>query len=160
MSLLLNGSKTITIAGTVMQCIEIYTGEAYTFPFQFTDTIGDPINISSWTLAVNAKYYSCTTTYPNNSSVEIDIQDLVELNPQPSQPAGLAVAKTGGGTTGLGYIFVPTTLTGGPLPNPILTVEDTTTTLVIISLSVSRTDAISSSTDVSREPIGIIVRYQ
>jgi hypothetical protein len=160
MSLLLNGSKTITIAGTEMQCIEIYTGEAYTFPFAFTDSVGNPINISSWTLAVNAKYYSCTTSYPNNSSVEIDIQDLVELNPQPSQPAGLAVAKTGGGTTGLGYIFVPTVLTGGPLPNPILTVADTSTTLVIVTMSVSRTDAVSGLIDVSREPIGIVVRYQ
>ena len=32
MSLLLNGSKTVTIAGTEMQCIEIYTGESYTLP--------------------------------------------------------------------------------------------------------------------------------
>ena len=56
MSLLLNGSKTITIAGTEMQCIEIYTGEAYTFPFAFTDSVGDPINCTGWTLGTGVKY--------------------------------------------------------------------------------------------------------
>ena len=57
MSLLLNGSKTITIAGTEMQCIEIYTGEAYTFPFTFTDSVGDPIDCTGWTLGTTAKFY-------------------------------------------------------------------------------------------------------
>ena len=41
MSLLLNGSKTITIAGTEMQCIEIYTGE----------------NEDYWVLSPQQRYY-------------------------------------------------------------------------------------------------------
>ena len=44
MSLLLNGAKTMTLAGTQMQCLEIYTGEAYTFPINFTDQNGNAAN--------------------------------------------------------------------------------------------------------------------
>jgi len=163
MSLLLTGAKTITIAGTPMQCIEIYTGEAYTLPFQFTDSSGNPVNISTWTLSVAAKWYTCSTAYPNNSDTTIDISNLVLISPQPSTPAGLATGKVSGGTTGQGYIFIPTTLSGGagtPVASPILTVDDTTSLLVIVTLSISRTDATSGSTDVTREPIGMIIRYQ
>lgn len=163
MSLLLTGSKTIQIAGSVMECIEIYTGESYTIPFSFTDSGGTAINISSWTLTTSAKWYNCTTSYPVESPNTIVIEDLVEISPQPSQPTGLTAAKTGDGTGGLGYLFIPTTLSGGtgsPNPSPTLTVADTTTLLVIITLTVSRTDGVSGSVDVNREPIGIIVRYQ
>jgi hypothetical protein len=41
MSLLLNGSRTMTIAGTPIQCLEIYTGESYTIPFSFVDNTGN-----------------------------------------------------------------------------------------------------------------------
>lgn len=163
MSLLLTGSKTIQIAGTEMQCIEIYTGESYTIPFAFTDSNGNPINISTWTLGTTAKWYTCSTAYPTTPANTITITNLAEISPQPSQPTGLSAAKISSGTGGLGYLFVPTTLSGGtgsPNPSPILTVTDTTTLLVIITLSVSRTDVVSSSIDVNREPIGIIVRYQ
>jgi len=82
MSLLLNGSKTITIAGTEMSCIEIYTGEAYTFPFQFTDSVGDPINCTGWTLATSAKFYVAdNVTYnPNNQTDVIDIGNCRQHN--------------------------------------------------------------------------------
>ena len=163
MSLLLTGAKTITIAGTPMSCIEIYTGESYTIPFAFTNGNGNPINISSWTLTTAAKWYTCTTTYPNNSTTQIDIENLTLLSPQPSQPLGLTAAKISGGTGGLGYLFIPTTLSGGtgsPNPSPILTVNDPLTQLCIITLTVTRTDSVSSSVDTNREPIGIIIRYQ
>lgn len=163
MSLLLTGAKTIQIAGTPMSCIEIYTGESYTLPFAFTDSNGDPINIAGWTLSTSAKWYTCTATYPNNSTSTIDITNLSLLSPQPTQPTGLTAGKTSGGVTGLGYLFVPTTLSGGtgsPNPSPILTVDDPLTQLCIITMTVTRTDAVSGSTDTSKEPIGIIIRYQ
>ena len=160
MSLLLTGSKTIQIAGTEMSCIEIYTGESYTLPFAFTDANQDPIDISTWTFGTSAKWYTCTTSEPTNTS--ITISDLTLINPQPSQPVGLAAAITNG-PSGLGYLFIPTTLSGGtgsPNPSPTLIVTDTTTLLVIITMSVSRTDITSSLTDISREPIGVVIRYQ
>lgn len=163
MSLLLTGSKTIQIAGSEIQCIEIYTGESYTIPFAFTDSGGSAINISSWTLGTSAKWYTCTTAYPIETPTQVVISNLEEISPQPSQPTGLTAAKTGGGSGGLGYLFIPTTLSGGtgsPNPSPVLNVDDTTTLLVIITMTVSRTDGVSGSTDVNREPIGIIVRYQ
>ena len=89
MSLLLNGSKTITIAGTEMQCIEIYTGEAYTFPFNFTDSLGDPINTTGWTLGTTAKFYVADTiSYSSTNTTEINIGNLTLTSPQPSTGAG------------------------------------------------------------------------
>jgi len=166
MSLLLNGAKTATIAGTELQCIEIYTGESYTLPIAFTDSVGTPVDISTWTLTPTAKWYTCNITgdTANNITVtEIDITDLTLIAPQPSAPAGLTAAKISGGTGGLAYLFVPTTLSGGtgsPNPSPVVSLNDTTSLLVIITLTVSRTDPTSGSTDINREPIGIIIRYQ
>lgn len=163
MSLLLNGAKTATIAGTEMQCIEIYTGESYTLPFHFQNSTGGNIDISSWTLTTAAKWYTCNIAYPIQSAVEdIVISNLVLDAPQPGAPAGLTAAKTGGGTTGDGYIFLPTTLSGGtgspPSPTPL--VSDSSSVLCIVTLTVVRTDTVSGLVDTNREPIGVIIRYQ
>jgi hypothetical protein len=88
MSLLLNGAKTITIAGTEMSCIEIYTGEAYTFPFQFSDSVGNPINTTGWTLGTSAKYYVADTVAYNITDTQITIGNLTLTSPQPSTGAG------------------------------------------------------------------------
>lgn len=167
MSLLLNGSKTITIAGTTMQCIEIYTGEAYTFPFTFTDSVGDPINCTSWTLGTSAKFYTAdTVTY---SSTTVDIGNLTLDSPQPSTGAGTYSANlTAAFTTassGIGYLYIPANLTGGtgsPNPTPTISLANTTanTNIIVVTMSVTRTDALSSKVDINKEPIGIIVRYQ
>ena len=162
MSLLLNGAKTVTIAGTEMSCIEIYTGEAYTFPFTFTDAGGIPINCTSWTLATQAKWYTCTVTYPTLH--QIFIANLALDVPQPSAGAstGLTAAFTNA-ALGEGYIYVPNVITGGygtPNPSPTPTVTDTTSILVILTLSVTRTDGVSGFADINREPIGMLVRYQ
>ena len=164
MSLLLNGAKTITIAGTEMQCIEIYTGEAYTFPFTFTDGSGNAIDCTSWTLGISAKWYTCNVTYSTEITDEIIISNLTLDSPQPSAGAstGLAAAFTTA-ASGEGYIYVPTVITGGygtPNPSPTPTVTDTDSILVIVTMSVSRTDALSGLVDVNREPFGMIVRYQ
>lgn len=171
MSLLLNGAKTITIAGTEMSCIEIYTGESYTFPFQFTDSAGDPINCTSWTLATSAKYYVADTiTYDaGGSATSIDVGNLTLNSPQPSTGAGtysanLTAAFTTA-STGIGYLYIPADLTGGtgsPNPTPTVSLANsaTNTNLVVVTLQVTRTDALSSKVSISKEPIGMIVRYQ
>jgi hypothetical protein len=169
MSLLLTGSKTITIAGTEMQCIEIYTGEAYTFPFSFTDSVGDPINATGWTLGTSAKFYVADTVSYNGTSTEITIGNLSLTSPQPSTGAGTYSANlTAVFTTaasGIGYLYIPANLTGGtgsPNATPIISLANSAanTNIVVVTMSVTRTDPLSSLPNVSREPIGMIVRYQ
>ena len=170
MSLLLNGSKTITIAGTEMQCIEIYTGEAYTFPFTFTDSVGDPIDCTGWTLGTTAKFYVAdNVTYDPADVTTVTVGNLTLNSPQPSTGGGTYSANlTAVFTTaasGIGYLYIPTNLTGGtgsPNATPIISLANSAanTNIVVVTMSVTRTDALSSLSDVSREPIGIIVRYQ
>jgi hypothetical protein len=168
MSLLLNGSKTMTIAGTEMQCIEIYTGESYTLPFTFTYANSAPINCNGWSLTSSAKFYSVdTVTYPTVDTV--DLGNLSLLSPQPSTGVGTYSANlTAAFTTaasGLGYLYIPADLTGGTgtgnlTPTINLANSGANSTLVIVTMGVSRTDALSTLTDFNKEPIGIIVRYQ
>lgn len=168
MSLLLNGAKTITIAGTEMQCIEIYTGEAYTFPFAFTDSVGDPINCTGWTLGASAKFYVADTISYDTTN-QITIGDLTLNSPQPSTgPGSYAANLTATFTTassGIGYLYIPADLTGGtgsPNPTPTISLANSAanTNIVVVTMSVTRTDILSTKSDISKEPIGIIVRYQ
>jgi hypothetical protein len=169
MSLLLNGSKTITIAGTVMQCLEIYTGEAYTFPFSFTDSVGDPINATGWSLVATAKFYVADTVTYLPGNTEIAIGNLTLDSPQPSTGGGTygvdLVASFTNASTGVGYLYIPANLTGGtgfPNPTPTVSLANTSanTNIVVVTLGVTRTDPLSSLSNISKEPIGIIVRYQ
>lgn len=157
MSLLLNGAKTAIIAGTVLQCIEVYTGESYTFPFTFTDANGDPINITGWTFTPTVKWYNCNISYP---TVQSTIEDIVLSNlalvspqPTPNPPTGMTTSIINA-ALGTGYLYVPSTINGGLSAelsgNPSL--------LAIVSLAVSRTN-VYSKTDVNIEPIGMIIRY-
>ena len=168
MSLLLNGSRTMTIAGTPIQCLEIYTGESYTIPFSFLDATGNALNCTGWTLSTAANFYTVdTVAYPDENSVTLG--NLTLDSPQPSTGAGtysanLTAAFTSA-STGIGYIYIPTNLSGGtgsPNPTPTITLANTTanSALVIVTLGVSRTDSVSSKVDYNREPIGFIVRYQ
>ena len=168
MSLLLNGSKTMTIAGTEMQCIEIYTGESYTLPFTFTYANSAPINCNGWSLSTSAKFYNVdTVTYPTLDTV--DLGNLSLTVPQPSTGAGTYSANlTAVFTTaasGLGYLYIPADLTGNtgsPNATPTINLANSgaNSTLVIVTMGVSRTDPLSTKTDFNKEPIGIIVRYQ
>lgn len=169
MSLLLNGAKTITIAGTEMSCIEIYTGESYTLPFTFTDSGGNAINCTGWTLGTSAKFYTANIDYSTLVTDVVTVGNLTLDSPQPSTGAGTYSANlTATFTTaasGIGYIYIPANLTGGTgSPNPTPTValanSGANSTLVIVTMSVTRTDALSGLVDVNREPIGMIVRYQ
>ena len=149
MSLLLSGAKTIVFAGTEMQCLEIYTGEAYTIGLNFTDAAG-------------AKYYSVETVTYNDSLGEIDLGNITEQTPQGTPPA-IVVTKTNP-TGGIASMFIPDTLTDGSSGRP--TVELTNgkadpSTLVIVSIDIARADTgVPSNTNLSKEPIGFIVRYQ
>jgi hypothetical protein len=169
MSLLLNGAKTITIAGTEMSCIEIYTGEAYTFPFQFTDSVGNAINTTSWTLGTTAKFYVADTVTYDASDTEINIGNLSLTSPQPSTGVGTYSANlTAAFTTaasGIGYLYIPADLTGGTGTGnltPVISLANSAanTNIVVVTMSVTRTDALSSKVSISKEPIGMIVRYQ
>jgi hypothetical protein len=157
MSLLINGSKTVTIAGTQMQCVEVYTGESYTLPFQFTDTTGIAINITGWTFGTTVKWYNTVVSYPSvQSSVEdIILSNTVLVSPQPSPnpPSGMT-ASIINPIAGTGYLYVPATINGGQ--NILL--DSTTSLMAIINLTVTRTNAYSK-TDVNIEPIGMIIRY-
>ena len=166
MSLLLNGAKTITIAGTEMSCIEIYTGEAYTFPFQFTDSVGNAINTTSWTLGTTAKFYVADTVTYDANGTDINIGNLTLTSPQPTANAYSALTSTfTTAASGIGYLYIPSTLTGGtgsPNPTPIISLANSAanTNIVVVTLSVTRTDDLSGLSNVSKEPIGMIVRYQ
>lgn len=168
MSLLLNGSRTMTIAGTPIQCLEIYTGESYTLPFSFLDNTGNAIDCTGWTLSTAAKFYTVdTVAYPDENTVTIG--NLTLDSPQPSTGANTYTANLTAAfttaNTGIGYMYIPTNISGGtgsPNPTPTLTLANTTanSVLVIVTLGVSRTDALSSLVDFNREPIGFIVRFQ
>ena len=162
MSLLLNGSKTITIAGTEMQCIEIYTGEAYTFPFQFTDSVGNAINTTSWTLGTGVKYYVADNiTYDATVSTEIVVGNL-SLSGNTYTGGNLTAVFTTP-ATGIGYLYIPADLTGAVGGGPTITLANSgaNTNIAIVTLTVTRTDALSTpKQNISREPIGMIVRYQ
>jgi hypothetical protein len=169
MSLLLNGSKTVTIAGTEMSCIEIYTGESYTLPFTFTDSSGNAINCTSWTLDTSAKFYTAANIVYSDTTEIINIGNLTLDTPQPSTGAGTYSANlTATFTTaasGIGYIYIPSNLTGGtgsPNATPTITLANSAanTTIVVVTLGVTRTDVLSGLVDYNREPIGMIVRFQ
>jgi len=161
MSLLLTGSKTITIAGTVMQCIEIYTGEAYTFPFQFTDSVGNAINTTTWTLGTGVKYYVADNiVYNADIPTEIVVGNLT-LTGNTYTGGNLTAAFTTP-ATGIGYLYIPADLTGAVGGGPTITLANSAanTNIAVVTLTVTRTDALSTRVSISKEPIGMIVRYQ
>ena len=168
MSLLLSGAKTITFAGTEMQCLEIYTGEAYTINLNFTDNVGSPVDISTWTLGADAGFYSVDTVTYNDDLGQINLGNIVlSPDPQPSTGAGnytddLAVSIVSG-PAGTAYLYVPNDLTDGTNNRPSVPLvqgKADPTILAIITLDIQRTDAISTFVNQTREPLGFIVRYQ
>ena len=171
MSLLLSGAKTITFAGTEMQCLEIYTGEAYTVNLNFTDSAGTAVDITTWSLATDAGFYSVDTVTYNDDLGQIDLGNItLSPDPQPSTGAGtytddLAVSIVSG-PAGTAYLYVPSTLTGGtgsPVATPIVPLvngKSTPTILVIVSVDIDRTDSVSGLVNKTREPLGFLVRYQ
>jgi hypothetical protein len=172
MSLLLNGAKTMTIAGTEMQCLEIYTGEAYTLPLNFTYSNGNPANAlvpNAWALATSAKFYSVDTVeYPNPD--EVVLGNITLLTPQPttgpSTYSANLIAAFSNAAGGTGYLYIPADLTGGTgtgnvTPVVQLANSGANSTLVIVTLQISKQSGSNASlAEVNKEPLGFIVRYQ
>lgn len=152
MALSLTGSKTLQIAGTPLQCIEVYTGESYVVPFSFTSG-GQPINISGWTLSASAKWYTFNGSF---STTTIGISTISLLSPQPSAAPGLA-ANIISGSAGTGYLYLPTTLTPS---SHSFSLDDTNILLCIVTVEISRVDAVTGLNAINREPVGVIIRYQ
>lgn len=165
MSLLLNGAKTMTFAGTEMQCLEIYTGEAYTFPLTFTDSNGNPVNCNGWTLSAAAKFYTVDNIeYPINASDQVVLGNINLNNTQPNSNAYTLVTAFTNANAGTGYLYLGNNITGTAnvgIPNVALANSAANSTLVIVTLNVSRTSNSNVSlTDINREPLGFVVRYQ
>lgn len=166
MSLVLSGAKTVTIAGSEMVCLEIYTGEAYTLPFFFVDNSNVAVNCTDptqWQLNMSAKWYTANVTYTegdliNPSEEDILVENINLVSPQPSQNPNLVAVFTSA-ASGEGYIYIPDNITG-TTPETTPAIAANPTTLVITTLEITRTDLLSGLPDISREPIGLIVRYQ
>jgi hypothetical protein len=165
MSLLLNGAKTMTIAGTEMQCLEIYTGESYTFPISFTDANGNPANAlvpNTWSIQPSAKFYTVAdVTYVNDTEV---VLGNLTLNPsQPGSGAYTLVANWTNANIGTAYLYVGYDITnsGNGTPTINLANNAANSALVIVTLTVSKQSTANASlADVNKEPLGFIVRYQ
>jgi hypothetical protein len=174
MSLLLNGAKTVTIAGTEMQCVEIYTGESYTLPLAFVDNTGNPINCTlpnNWALSTSAKFYSATdiTYATNNTSIVMGNLNLLPQQPNtgPGTYSANLIANFSNAAAGTGYLYIPRDLTGNisgdgtPVIIPPAQNTAAPSTVVVVTLQVSRQSSKNPSlADVNKEPIGMIVRYQ
>ena len=162
----------MTIAGTEMQCLEIYTGEAYTLPLNFTYANGNPANAlvpNAWALSTSAKFYTVdTVTYPNVD--EVVLGNITLLAPQPSTGANnystSLISAFSNASAGTGYLYIPATLSGGsgsPNPTPTIGLANTTanSTLVIVTLQISKQSAANASlAEINKEPLGFIIRYQ
>jgi hypothetical protein len=174
MSLLLNGSKTTVIAGTPMQCIEIYTGESYTLPLSFTDSQGAPIDCTipnTWSLTTSAKFYTAENITYSGDNTQIVLGNLTLDSLQPDTGAGTysanLVSAFSNAAAGQGYLYIPSDLTGNingdntPVLVPPAQNTATNSVVVVVTLKIERESQINNSlVDVSREPIGMIVRYQ
>ena len=164
MSLLLNGAKTMTFAGTEMQCLEIYTGEAYTIGLNFTDSGGSPIDVANWTIDASAKWYTVDTVeYPGPD--EVVLGNLTLDDPQPDANNYTIIADWSNTSAGTGYLYLGTDITGNGAGNATPTVDlansAANSVLIITTIEIGRdSDANASLTNVNREPVGFIVRYQ
>jgi len=157
----------MTIAGTEMQCLEIYTGEAYTLPITFTDTAGNAANAlypNAWALAATAKFYTVDNiTY----STTTDVVELGNINlnvTQPNANAYTLVTAFSNAQAGQAYLYIGNNITGTAnvgIPNVSLANNAANSTLVLVTLQVTRqSESNASLTNINREPLGFIVRYQ
>jgi len=155
----------MTIAGTEMQVLEIYTGEAYTLPLNFVDSTGNAANANvpnAWILDTSAKFYTVdTVTYPTPDSV--DLGNITLNSPQPNANAYTLLADWSNIDAGTGYLYIGNNITNSGNNTPNINLANTTanSTLVIVTLTVTRESTANSSLDnINKEPIGFIVRYQ
>lgn len=155
----------MTIAGTEMQCLEIYTGEAYTFPISFTDANGNPANAqypANWTISASAKYYYVdTVTYVNDNEV---VLGNLSLPTQPASNSYTLLADWSNRQAGTAYLYIGNNITNTAntnIPGIGLANTSNNSLLFITTLTVSKQSTANASlTDINREPLGFIIRYQ
>lgn len=166
MSLLLNGAKTMTIAGTTMQCLEIYTGEAYTLPINFNDANGNPANAAvpnNWAINATANFYTVSDVTYNTSNTEVILGNLTAISPQPNANAYTLVTDWTARNTGVAYLYVGNNITNSGNNTPTVTLANNTSNsiLCLVTLTISKQSTSNASlADINREPLGFIVRYQ
>jgi hypothetical protein len=157
----------MTIAGTEMQCLEIYTGEAYTLPINFTYANGAPANALSpnaWTLAASAKFYTVDdVTYSTITPDEVVLGNINLNVTQPNANAYTIQTAFTNAAAGTAYLYIGSDITnsGNNTPNVTLANSAANSTLVIVTLEVTKESTANASLDdINREPLGFIVRYQ
>lgn len=153
----------MTFAGTEMQCLEIYTGEAYTFPLTFTDTNGNAVNCNGWTLSAAAKFYTVDNiTYGSGTQIDTVVLGNINLATQPSNANYTLTTAFTNANAGTGYLYLGNNITGNGNSTPSVPLANSAanSTMVIVTLTVSRTSNVSGQTDINREPLGFVVRYQ
>lgn len=145
-----NTPRAMTVAGTEIQYLEIYTDEKYIFPIQFRTGL-TPVNANGWTTSVTTTYYTgdYSGSDPSSTQTDVTMTNLVKLDPQPTTPVDLsfAAANLANGTFTLS---VPTSITPADY---VFTTEDNPVLLCVVGLNVTRPD-----TTISREPIGFVIR--
>lgn len=147
-----NTPRAMTVAGTEIQYLEIYTRENYLFPVQFRQGV-TPINANGWTTSVSTTYYTgdYTGTDPSSTQTSVTMTNLVKLDPQPNTAPWIGnIFAAANANAGQFTLRVPAEITPAdyvfqPEDNPVL--------LAVLSLNVTREDA-----TVSREPIGFVIR--
>lgn len=156
----------MTLAGTVMQCLEIYTGEAYTLPITFTDANGNPANAlqpNAWALNATANFYTVAEVTYNASNTEVILGNLTQL-PSPANSAYTIVTNWSNAAAGTAYLYIGNNITNTGNANiPQITLANNTSNsvMVLVTLSVSKQSSANASlADINREPLGFIVRYQ
>lgn len=155
----------MTIAGTEMQCLEIYTGEAYTFPISFTDGNGNPANAlvpNAWALNTSANFYTVSdVTYSSANAVTLG--NLTYFGNVPNANFTI-VANWTNAAQGTAYLYVGNNITNNPangVPTVALANNAANSVLCLVSLKITKQSTSNASlADINREPIGFIVRYQ
>ena len=156
----------MTIAGTQMSCLEIYTGEAYTFPINFTDQNGNAANANVpnlWTISASAKYYDVATVTYNENNTEVVLGNLTLSNNQPNTANYTLVTDWSNSANGTAYLYVGADITGNGNSTPTVALANTASPslLFLVTLEIGKESLSNSSlTDISKEPLGFIVRYQ
>lgn len=156
----------MTIAGTTMQCLEIYTGEAYTLPIYFTDQSGNPANAAvpnNWALSATANFYTVTDVDYNTGNTEVILGNLTAISPQPNANAYTLVTAFSNRNAGEAYLYVGNNITnsGNNTPTIALANNASNSVLCLVTLTVSKQSSSNASlADINREPLGFIVRFQ
>lgn len=146
-------ARNITISGTTIQFLEIYTGEKYIYPVQFRNAMNQPTDITGWTFDTSVKYYTATysgtdPTPPNPvTPYQVTVTNLAVFTPETYGNTTVTVVDP---ATGSITLTVPTDITPN---NYVFPVESNPVLLAVVSMNVTRTD-----TTISREPLGFIIR--